>query len=109
MFDNNRQGANAPMLTGSCSTEEVTLVKEEYNFVWGRGATLGTPFTYESVYHLLLSNTGPANIWVGNKTGTKGVLLQPGASLNLAVGREAQVWVRLDAASDQVLNAIVFK
>tara|TARA_R110000751_G_scaffold108924_4_gene205703 strand:+ start:845 stop:1174 length:330 start_codon:yes stop_codon:yes gene_type:complete len=108
MFDNNRQGSNAPILTGASLTEAVTLTHTAYNFVWGRGATLGTPFTYEGVYHLLISNTGPQNVWVGNKTGVKGVLLQPGASLNLSVGREGQVWVRLDIGADQDLNAILF-
>ncbi len=111
MFDNNRQGANAPILTGSCTTEAVTLTDGEYNNVWGNGATLtsGSPFTYDGVYHLLLSNTGPQNIWVGNSSSVKGVLLQPGASLNLAVARESKVYARLDAGADQALNAIVFK
>lgn len=109
MFDNNRVGSNAPILTGASLTEAVDLVHTAYNFVWGRDATLATPFTYEGVYHLLLSNTGTQNVWVGNKTGVKGVLLNPGASLNLSVGREAQVWVRLDVGANQDLGAILFR
>ena len=107
MFDNNRQGSNSPILTGGSLTEEITLVHTTYNFVWGRGATL--PFTYDGVYHLLISNAGPQNVWVGNSLTVKGVLLQPGASLNLSVEREAKVYVRLDAGVNQDLNAIVFR
>lgn len=108
MFDNNRQGSNSPILTGASNTEAVTLVQADYNFVWGRGASLGTPFTYDGVYHLLISNAGPQNVWVGNSGAVKGVLLQAGASLNLSVGREAKVYVRLDAGVNQDLNAILF-
>lgn len=108
MFDNNRQGANAPILTGSCKTEQITLTGGgAFDSVWGNGFT-SPNFTYDGVYHLLISNTGPSNVWVGNSDSVKGALLQPGASLNLAVAREAKVYVACDGAA-QALNAVLFR
>ena len=108
MFDNNRQGSNSPILTGSCKTEQINLSGGgTFDPVWGRGFTAPN-FTYDGAYHLLISNTGTANIWVGNSHNVKGVLLQPGASLNLPVAREAQVYIVRDAAGASTCNAIVF-
>jgi len=110
MFDNNRVGSNAPILTGGSLTEEIALTGGgTFDEVWGRGGAVGTAFTYEAVYHMLISNIGTANVWVGNSETVKGVLLQPGASLNLSVGREATVYAVRDAAGAGALTAILFR
>jgi hypothetical protein len=107
MFDNNRVGSNAPILTGASLTEEIALTGGgTFDDVWGRSSAL---FTYEGVYHMLISNIGTANVWVGNSLTVKGVLLQPGASLNLSVGREATVYAVRDAAGAGALTAILFR
>jgi len=109
MFDNNRVGSNAPILTGGSLTEEIALTGGgTFDPVWGKSAPAAA-FTYEAVYHMLISNIGTANVWVGNSSTVKGVLLQPGASLNLSVGREATVYAARDAAGAGALTAILFR
>ena len=113
MFDNNRVGSNAPILTGASLTEEIALTGGgTFDGIWGRPSTSGllvVPLTYEGVYHMLISNTGTANVWVGNSVTVKGIFLQPGTSLNLSVGREATVYAVRDAAGAGALTAILFR
>jgi hypothetical protein len=107
MFDNNRQGSNAPILTGPSLTEQAALSGGgTFDHCWGKAAT---KFTYQGVYHLIMSNTGTANIWVGNSATVKGVLLQPGASMNLSVAQESNVYIVRDAAGASTCNAILFR
>ena len=96
MFENNRQDANAPMVSGATITEASTMTGGgTYDLLWGKATSA---FTHEGVYHLLLSNIGSANIWIGTSGTVKGALLAPGASMNLAVCREANVWGVRDSA-----------
>lgn len=109
MFENNRQEANAPMVSGSTLTEVATMTGGgTFDLLWGKATS---SFTYDGAYHLLLSNIGAANIWVGTSEAVKGVLLEPGASLNLAVCREASVWGVRDAAVavSPDISCIVFR
>jgi hypothetical protein len=109
MFENNRQAANAPMVSGATLTEAATMTGGgTYDLLWGKATS---SFTHEGAYHLLLSNIGAANIWIGTSSTVKGALLAPGSSLNLAVCREATVWgVRTAAvAGSPDLSCIVFR
>jgi len=105
---NNQLLSNNPVVTSTTATMDLLLtggaVQDELV-----GSTTSLTGMYVP-YHVLLSNIGAANLYVSTMQGQTGVLLQPGAAMNLGLSAGAKVYVTRVAAQAATpdLSVILF-